>query len=52
MNIPVRNQVTSVEVHERDNLEVLDVTTTTVVTTMTSITTPPITVDVELIGKI
>ena len=52
MNIPTRNQVTSVEVHERDNLEVLDVLTTTVVTTTTSITTPSITVDVELIVRV
>ena len=50
MNVPARNQVTSVEVHERDNIEVPDISTTTVVTTTTSITTPPIPLDVELIG--
>ena len=50
MNVPARNQVTSVEVHERDNIEVPDVLTTTVVTTTTSITTSPIPLDMELIG--
>ena len=50
MNVPARNQVTSVEVHERDNIEVPDVPTTTVATTTASITTPPITLDVELRG--
>ena len=50
MNVPAGNQVTSVEVHERDNIEVPDVPTTTVATTTASITTPPITLDVELIG--
>ena len=49
MNVPTRNQVTSVEVHERDNVEVPDVPTTTVTTTAT-ITTPPITLDTELRG--
>ena len=48
MNVPARNQVTSVKVHERDNIEVPDILTTTVVTT--SVTTPPIPLDVELIG--
>ena len=48
MNVPIRNQVTSVKVHERDNIEVPDISTTTVVTT--SVTTPPIPLDVELIG--
>ena len=50
MNVPARNQVTSVEVHERDNVEVPDVPTTTVATTTVSITAPPITLDVELKG--
>ena len=50
MDIPTRNQVTSVEVPERDNIEVLVVPTTTVATTTTTVTTPPITLDVELIG--
>ena len=48
MNAPTRNQVTSIEVHERDNIEVPDILTTTVVTT--SVTIPPIPLDVELIG--
>ena len=48
MNVPARNQMTSVEVHERDNIEVPDISTTTVVTT--SVTTPPIPLDVELMG--
>ena len=50
MNIPAGNQVTLVEVRERDNIEVSDVLTTTVVTTTTSMTTPPVTVDAELRG--
>ena len=50
MNVPARNQVTSIEVHERGNIEVPEVPTTTVATTTTSITTPPITLDAELIG--
>ena len=49
-NVPAGSQVTSVEVHEEDNIEVLDVLTTTVATTTASTTTPPITLDVELIG--
>ena len=49
-NVPAGNQLTSIEVHERDNIEVLDVPTTTVATTAASTTTPPITVDVELRG--
>ena len=48
MNVPTRNQMTSVKVHERDNIEVPDVLPTTVVTT--SVTTPPIPLDMELIG--
>ena len=50
MNVPVGNQVTLVEACERDNIEVPDVPTTTVVMTTTSMTTPPITVDTELRG--
>ena len=50
VNVPARNQLTSIEVHERDNIEVPDVLTTTVATTAASTTTPPITVDVELRG--
>ena len=48
MSAPARNQVTSVEVHERDNIEIPNISTTTVVTT--SVTTPPIPLDAELIG--
>ena len=50
VNVPAGNQLTSIEVHERDNIEVLDVLTTTIATTAASTTTPPITVDVELRG--
>ena len=50
INVPVRNQLTSIEVRERDNIEVPDVLTTTVATTAASTTTPPVTVDVELRG--
>ena len=50
MNIPARSQVTSVEVHERDTIEVPDVPTTTVATTTATISTPPITLDAELVG--
>ena len=50
VNVPAGNQITSIEVHERDNMEVHDVPTTTVATTAASTTTPPVTVDVELRG--
>ena len=50
MNVPARRQVTSVEIHERDNVEVPDVPTTTVATTTATISTPPITLDAELVG--
>ena len=50
VNVPDRNQLTSIEVHERDNIEVPDVLTTTVATTAASTTTLPITVDVDLRG--
>ena len=49
-SIPAENQVTSIEVHERDIIEVLDVPTTTSATTTASTTTPPITLDTELRG--
>ena len=49
MNVPVGNQVTSVEANERGSLEVPDVPATTVITT-TLTTTPPEPLDVELIG--
>ena len=52
INVPVRNQLASIEVHERDNIEVLDVPTTTVATTAASTTTTPITVDMELRGTV
>ena len=48
-NVSVGDQVTSVEVHEREHIEVLDVPTTTAITT-TSTTTPPEPLDVELLG--
>ena len=50
VSIPTGNQLTSIEVCERDIIEVPDVLTTTVATTTTSTTTPPITIDVELRG--
>ena len=50
VNVPAGNQLTLIEVHERDNMEVPDVLTTTVATTAASTTTPPTTVDVELRG--
>ena len=50
MNVPAGNQVRSVEVHDRDNIEVPDVLTTTTATAAASTTTPPITLDVELRG--
>ena len=50
VNVPAGNQLTSIEVHERDNIEVPDAPTTTVATAAASTTTPPITVDVELRG--
>ena len=50
VNVPAGNQLTSIEVHERDNIEVPDVPTTTISTTAAPTTTPPITVDVELRG--
>ena len=50
VNIPAGNQLTSIEVHKRDNVEVPDVPTTTVATTTISTTTPLVTLDVELRG--
>ena len=50
VNVPAGNQLTSIEVHERDNIEVPDVPTTTIAATAVSTTTTPITVDVELRG--
>ena len=50
VSVPAGNQLTSIEVHERDNMEVPDVPTITVATTTASTTTPPITMDVELRG--
>ena len=48
MNTPAGNQMTPVEVHERDNPEVLEILDTAVVTTSTSAPTPPNIVDTEL----
>ena len=50
INVPTENQTTSVEVHDRGELELTEVPTTTVVTTTTS-TTPPIPMDMTLIGN-
>ena len=50
VNVPMGNQLTSIEVHEINNIEVLDVPTTTDATTAAPNTTSPITVDVELWG--
>ena len=50
VNVPAGNQLTSIEVHERDNIEVPDVPTTTVATTAASTITPPITLDTDLRG--
>ena len=48
-NVSIGDQVTVVEVHEREHIEVLDVLTTTAITTI-STTTPPEPLDVELLG--
>ena len=48
-NVPTENQMTSVEVRDRGEIEVSEVPTTTVVTTTTP-TTPPISTDMTLIG--
>ena len=50
MNIPAGDLMTTTEVCERNIIEILDVPTTTVVMTTTSVTTPLIIVDTELIG--
>ena len=50
VNVPAGNQLTSIEVCERDNIEVPDALTTTVAMAAATTTTPPITVDVELRG--
>ena len=49
MNVPTENQMTSVKVHDRGEIEVSEVPTTTVITTTTT-TTPPISTDMTLIG--
>ena len=51
MNTPAGDQMTPVEAHKRDNLEVLEVPTTMVVTTTTSTPTPPNNVGTEIRGK-
>ena len=48
-NVSIGDQVTTVEVHEREHIEVPDVPTTTAITT-TMTTTPPEPLDVELLG--
>ena len=48
-NVSIGDQVTSVEIHEREHIEVLEVPTTTAITT-TMTTTPPEPLDVELLG--
>ena len=48
-NVSIGDQVTSVEVHEREHIEVPDVPTTTAIIT-TSTTTPPEPLNVELLG--
>ena len=48
-NVSVGDQVTSVEVHEREHIEVSDVPAATAITT-TMTTTPPELLDVELVG--
>ena len=45
-SIPDESQLATTEVHERDVVEMPDIPTTTIATT-TSITTPPVTLDVE-----
>ena len=45
-SIPTGSQLATTEVHERDVVEMPDIPTTTIATT-TSITTPPVTLDVE-----
>ena len=45
-NITAGSQLASIEIHERDVVEVPDIPTTTIATT-TSIATPPVTLDVE-----
>ena len=49
MNVSTENQVASVEVHDRDEVEVSEIPTTTVVTTTTT-TTSPLPADMALIG--
>ena len=46
VSIPAGNQLASTEVHERDSVVMPDIPTTTIATT-TSITTPPVPLDVE-----
>ena len=50
MNIPAADQETPIEVHVRDNIEVSEVPTTTIVTTTTSTPTSPNIVDTDLRG--
>ena len=48
-NVSIGDQMTSVEVHEREHIELLDALTTTAITT-TLTTTPPEPLDAELLG--
>ena len=48
-SVSIGDQVTTVEVHEREHIEVPDVLTTTTITTILT-TTPPEPLDVELLG--
>ena len=48
-NVSIGDQVTTVEVHEGEHIEVPDVPTTTAITTTTT-TTPPEPLDAELLG--
>ena len=50
MYIPAGDLMTATEVHERNIIGVLDVPTTSVVMTTTSMTTPLVIIDTELIG--
>ena len=49
MNVPTENQVTSVEIHDRGEIEVTEVPTTTVAMTTTT-TIPPIPAEMNVIG--
>ena len=50
INVPTEDQTTSAEICDRDELELAEVPTTSVVPTTTTSVTPPITTDVTLIS--